>query len=114
MMRRVVTDDSVDAVIEHVDPGPPVADILAHVATVVYSLVVSLIGLDTLLTALGARQSNGFVSFIDRLSDPLLAPFSGMFHDQSYWATALVAAVVYTLVYLLVMTALRRDRVVRA
>jgi fluoride ion exporter CrcB/FEX len=110
MARRVYADD-VDTVSEtRVEESTPVAATVANILTVVYGAVMALIGLDVLLEALDANEGNGFVSAIDTLSSPFLAPFEGMFDNQNYWATALVAAVVYTLAYLLAMAALRRSR----
>ena len=108
MARRVLDDEVVHStqVVEH----RPLAATISNVLSVLYTAVVSLIGLDTLLQALEARAGNAFVSAIDRISDPFLAPFNGMFNDQRYWATALIAALVYTVVYLILLTALRRDR----
>jgi uncharacterized protein YggT (Ycf19 family) len=112
MARRVVVDDdravdsySESSVVEH----PSIASVIANVLTALYVAALGLIGLDALLEALNARESNGFVSAIDTLSGPLLAPFRGVFNNQQYWATALIAAVVYTIVYLVAMAVLRRD-----
>lgn len=110
MARRIVTDDDVSVTESRTVESPPLAATIASVVTFVYVAILSLIGLDTLLEALDAREGNGFVRAIDRLSDPFLAPFNGMFSNQSYVLTALVGAVVYTLAYLLLMALLRRDR----
>jgi uncharacterized protein YggT (Ycf19 family) len=112
MARRVVTDDrAVDSYSEsRVVERPPVASVIARVLTAVYVAVISLIGLDALFRALDARESNGFVSAVHSLASPLVAPFRGMFEHQNYWASALIAAVVYTVVYLIAMSVLRRDR----
>ena len=114
MVRRVVTDDrAVDSYAESsVTERPPVASVIARVITVVYVAIISLIGLDALFRALDARESNGFVNAVQTLASPLIAPFRGMFSDQNYWATALIAAVVYTVVYLIAMAVLRRDRTI--
>lgn len=110
-MRRVVTDDSVDQVSEtHVVEHRSLADTIGAVLTVLYTAVLSLIGLDTLLKALDARPENGFVSAIDDVSGVFLRPFDGVFNDQRYWGTALIAAVVYTVIYLIALAAMRRDR----
>ena len=112
MVRRaVVADDRATAYSEStVVDRPSVASLIANVITVLYVAAIGLIGLDALLEAMGARESNGFVSAIDALASPLMAPFRGVFDNQQYWATALIAAVVYTVVYLIAMAALRRDR----
>lgn len=112
MVRRAVVDDraatsySESSVVER----PSVASVIARVLTVLYVTALSLIGLDTLFEAMDANESNGFVNAVDALAAPLVAPFRGMFDNQQYWATALVAAVVYTVVYLIAMAVLRRDR----
>ena len=108
-MTRRVLDDQVVHSSETVE-SRPLAAVVVNVLSVLYTAVVSLIALDTLLEALNAREGNAFVSAIDRLSAPFLTPFNGMFNDQRYWATALIAALVYTVVYLILLAALRRDR----
>ena len=113
MVRRVVVDDdrAVDSYSEsRVTERPPVASVIARVLTAVYAFVISMIALDALFRALDANESNGFVSGVRSIGGALTAPFRGMFDNQNYWATALVAAVVYTVVYLIAMTILRRDR----
>ena len=113
MVRRAVVEDAATtSYAERVEERPPVASIIARVVTVVYVAVVSLIGLDVLFEALDARESNGFVNAVDTLAGPLTAPFEGIFANQQYWATALIAAVVYTIVYLIAMAVLRRDRTI--
>lgn len=112
MVRRtVVADDARTSVSEStIVDRPSIASVIANVITVVYVAALCLIGLDTLLEALDARQSNGFVNAIDSLAAPLVAPFRGVFENQQFWATALIAAVVYTIGYLIAMAVLRRDR----
>ena len=113
MNRRVVVDDNraVDSYSEaRVTEHQPVASVIARVLTVVYVAVISLIGLDALMRLLDANEGNGFVSGIRTLASPLVAPFRGMFDDGGYWPAALTAAVVYTVVYLIAMAILRRDR----
>lgn len=113
MVRRAVIDDSTAAYSEStVVDRPSIASVIANVLTALYVAVLGLIGLDTLLKAMDARESNGFVSAIDTLASPLMAPFRGVFDNQQYWATALIAAVVYTIGYLIAMAVLRRDRTI--
>lgn len=112
MVRRAVVDEAGTTALSEsrIVERPSVASMIANVVRALYVAVVGLIGLDTLLEALDANESNGFVSAIDTLATPLMAPFRGVFDNQQYWATALVAAVVYTIVYLVAMAVLRRDR----
>lgn len=112
-MRRAVVDDRVagSSVSEsRTVERPAIASVIANVVTVLYVAVVSFIGLDTLLRAMDARRANGFVSAVHSVASPLVAPFRGVFSDQRWWAAALIAAVVYTIVYVLLMAVLRRDR----
>ncbi len=111
-MRRAVVDDRAASSVSEatVVERPAIASVIANVVTVLYVAVVSFIGLDTLLRALGARRGNGFVHAVHAVAAPLVAPFRGVFSDQRWWAAALIAAVVYTIVYVLLMAALRRDR----
>ena len=112
-MRRVVTGDAVDSVSEtRVVEHQSVADTIAAILSVIYTAIMSIIGLDTLLKALDAREANGFVSAIDTVAGVFLRPFEGVFSDQRYWGTALIAAAVYTVIYLIAMAAMRRDRMV--
>jgi uncharacterized protein YggT (Ycf19 family) len=114
MVRRVVVDDdraTADSYSEQrVTERPSIASLVSTVLTVVYAFVISMIGLDVLFRALDANEGNGFVSAVRNIAKPLLAPFRNMFDDQNYWGTALVAAVVYTVVYVIAMAILRRDR----
>ena len=112
MVRRAVVEDpaTTSSYAERVEERPSIASVIASVLTVVYVAVVALIGLHALFDALDARESNGFVNAVETLASPLIAPFDGIFANQQHWATALIAAVVYTIVYLIAMAVLRRDR----
>ncbi|HVF06854.1 MAG TPA: hypothetical protein VNA20_18600 [Frankiaceae bacterium] len=116
MVRRAVVEDSTTPASSYhesrVDERPSAASLITTVLTVVYVLVISLLGLHALFEALNARESNGFVNAIETLASPLMAPFNGIFANQQHWATALIAAVVYTIVYLIAMAILRRDRTI--
>lgn len=110
MARRVYADDAVAVSETRTVESAPIATTIANVITVLYVAIVSLIALDTLLEALGAREENGFVSAIDSIAGAFMSPFNGIFDNQQYWATALIAAAVYTVIYLVAMAALRRPR----
>lgn len=111
-MRRVVVDEPVASshAGSRVVHGPSAASVVVSILTVLYVAAVAVIGLDTLLEALDARESNALVSAIDAVASVLVAPFRGIFDGQQFWATALIAAVAYTIVYLVAMAVLRRDR----
>lgn len=112
MVRRVaVSDRTADSYAESsVVERPSVASLIVRAVTAVYVAVVSFIGLDALLRALHARPENGFVHAIHSIARPLVAPFHGVFANQQWWASALIAAVVYTVVYLILVAVLGRDR----
>ncbi len=112
MVRRAAVYEPVTGTYDesHVVVRPSVASVVANVVTGTYVTILSVLGLDTLLRALGARRSNGLVSFVHALIRPLTAPFQGVFAHQQYWATALIASVVFTIGYVIVMAALGRDR----
>ena len=114
MVRRAVVDDTATRSYaeSRIDERPSVASIIVNVFTVLYVVTIGLLGLHALFEALDANEGNGFVSAVTTLASPLMAPFDGIFDNQPHWATALIAAVVYTIVYLVAMALLRRDRTI--
>ena len=115
MVRRAVVEDDTATTSyaeSRVVERPSIASVISTVLTVLYVTVISLLGLHALFEALDARESNGFVNAVETLASPLMAPFDGIFANQQHWATALIAAVVYTIVYLIAMAVLRRDRTI--
>lgn len=80
-------------------------------------LIVAFIGFDTLFRLLEANKNNAIVSFVRDVAAFLLAPFDGMFNDQSYLLTALIAVLGYCLVAAIILMIARsiessiRDRV---
>ena len=74
----------------------------------IFGLIVALVGLRFLFRLLGANPGNGFVSLIYGLSGPLVAPFAGIFGQDTVvdsvgvagvfeWASV-IALVVYGLI----------------
>jgi uncharacterized protein YggT (Ycf19 family) len=112
MVRRaVMSDRTADSYAESsVVERPSIASLIARAISAVYTAVVLLIGLDALLRALHARPANDFVHAIHSIANPLVAPFRGVFSNQQWWATALIAVVVYTAIYLILMAVLGRSR----
>src|SRR5262249_53886137 len=51
---------------------------VSQVVDYVFYLIYGIIGLEIVLDALGARESAGFMRFVDALGAPLLAPFRGL------------------------------------
>jgi hypothetical protein len=69
--------------------------------------VVGLIGFDTLFSLLGANDQNVIVAFAGVAGTVLLAPFVGMFEDQDYLLTSLIAILGYALLAGIVLAFLR-------
>lgn len=109
MARRVYVDEPVTTAADPT-PGADAGVVLSNVVTALYVAIIAVIGIDALLQATNANEANGFVRLMDTLSAPFLAPFTNMFDDQRYLATALIAAAVYTAAYLILMAVLRRGR----
>jgi hypothetical protein len=65
------------------------------------AFILLIIGIDTLLRLLDANTGNVVVGVIRRVADWLLAPFAGIFDGQSFLLTALIAAIVYWLIAVL-------------
>jgi uncharacterized protein YggT (Ycf19 family) len=76
----------------------PAARIISFIAGV----IITLITLRFILLLLEANQGNGFVDFILAVTDPLVAPFNGIFGNPSDTVRiepqSIVAVVVYGLV----------------
>lgn len=60
--------------------------------------VVGFIGFATLFELLGAREQNVIVRFVAMVAGWFLAPFQGMFDDQEFLLTAIIAVLGYSLV----------------
>lgn len=81
--------------------------ILSYLIKVVFAIVEFLIGLRVLLLLFGANPANGFVAWVYDNSQPLVAPFQGIFPTVSQGRfivdfSALFAMVVYAFVVWLV------------
>lgn len=60
-------------------------------------VIVGFIGFDTLFRLLEANETNVIVAFTRAVANLFLAPFQGMFPDQDYLLTALIAVLGYSL-----------------
>jgi uncharacterized protein YggT (Ycf19 family) len=118
----------------HVDPGydaivaPPAASpgsLAKRIASLVFGVIVALIGLRIVLLLVVANESNAIVNFIYNVTEPLVAPFRGILSLDTvtpgggsvFDVAALVALVGWALIYALVMAILRlgdRERVTTA
>lgn len=54
---------------------------VSQIVDYLFYLIYGFIGLEIILDLLGARESNAFNRFIERVSSPLLAPFRGLLAD---------------------------------
>jgi hypothetical protein len=95
---RVRVDDTDDLTDE------PVVNVFARVIYFLASIVVGLLLVRFLLSMLGANRLNAFADFVYSASQPLVAPFFGLFNYQAQFGVArfefetLIAAFVYVLV----------------
>lgn len=60
-------------------------------------VIVGFIGFDTLFELLGANTDNVIVGFTESVAGWFLAPFQGVFPEQDYLLTALIAILGYSL-----------------
>jgi YggT family protein len=98
----------------YVEREDPLA-VVRRVVGLIFGILIAVIGLRILLLALGANEGNGLVDGIYGISEPLVAPFRGVFSmdevrpaGQSVLDIAAVVAIVgWSLIGLLVMAILR-------
>jgi hypothetical protein len=60
-------------------------------------IIVGFVGLDTLFQLLGALEDNAIVRLVRFVAGIFLAPFEGMFEDQEFLLTAVIAVLGYSL-----------------
>jgi uncharacterized protein YggT (Ycf19 family) len=85
---------------------------VSQVVDYIFYFIYALIGLETLLELLGARETNAFKNFIDALTAPLLLPFNRLMPDLASGrfqlkVSYLVALLVYVMLHLAVNGLLR-------
>lgn len=98
----------------YAEPNDPLA-VVRRVLGLIFGIMVALIALRILLLALGANEGNALVDGIYGLSEPLVAPFRGVFSMDEVRPTgnsvfdiaALVAIVGWSLLWLLITAILR-------
>ena len=80
------------------------ANKLIQLVYFVVGVIVALLGIRFVLQLLGASEASGFVSLIYRLTEPLVAPFYGVFQTTvAYGAARLeLESIVAMIVYLLI------------
>lgn len=60
-------------------------------------VIIGFVGFATLFDLLGAREENVIVRFVNSVAGVFLAPFEGMFNDQEFLLTAIIAVLGYSL-----------------
>jgi|ERR1041384_814820 uncharacterized protein YggT (Ycf19 family) len=85
---------------------------ISQVVDYIFYVIYGLISLEIVLDLLGARESNAFNRFVERVTQPLLGPFRGLFADPSSGRFQLrlsyiIALVVYILLHLAINGLLR-------
>jgi hypothetical protein len=73
-----------------------------RVVNAILALVLLIIAVDTVLRLLNANTGNVIVRLFRSAADWLLAPFTAMFSGQSFLLTALIGAVFYWLIAMLI------------
>lgn len=90
--------------------------VAARIIKFIAGIVIGLITLRFILLLLEANQNSGFVDFVISVTDPLVAPFSGIFGNPTDTVRvepqSLVAIVVYALIAwgLVYLTRINRPR----
>jgi YggT family protein len=111
-------DPAYDAVVA---PAPNPANLARRIVSLLFGVIVVLIGLRIVLLIVVANQSNAIVDFIYTVTEPLVAPFRGILSLDTvtpgggsvFDVAALVALIGWALIYALIMAILRlgdRDR----
>jgi uncharacterized protein YggT (Ycf19 family) len=83
----VVPTTGTSQVVERSDVKPSGGEMLRRVVVLIFGVIQSLIVLRIVLLLLNARESNGVVQFILEGSQPLVAPFIGIFNRDSLHAS---------------------------
>jgi uncharacterized protein YggT (Ycf19 family) len=99
----------------YVEPGPTPLMMMRRVIGLIFGILIGLIVLRVLLLLLGANADNGIVDTIYGLSEPLVAPFRGIFAlnkispngVSTLDIAALVAIVGWFLIWLVVYAILK-------
>lgn len=70
-------------------------------------VIVGFVGFATLFDLLGAREENLIVRFVTIVAGFFLVPFEGMFDDQEFLLTAIIAVLGYSLLAGIVLAVIR-------
>ena len=99
----------------NVAAGPGPTSLAKRIVSLLFGVLVVLIGLRILLLLIVANQSNAIVDFIYNVTEPLVAPFRGILSIDTvspggpsvFDVGALVALIGWLLIYALIMAILR-------
>ena len=99
----------------YVDTGPTALTVVRRIVGLIFGVIIGLIVLRVILLLLGANSDNGIVDTIYGLSEPLVAPFRGIFALNTVSPNgvstldiaALVAIIGWLIIYLLVFAILK-------
>lgn len=78
---------------------------ISQVIDYIFFLIYTIIVLEIVLEAAGARQGSGFKQFMDGLSAPFLRPFGGLLREFSHGPYELVLSYVMALVVYMILHA---------
>jgi uncharacterized protein YggT (Ycf19 family) len=90
---------------------------IEQLVRLIVGVIDTLLAIRIVLELLGANSANGFASFIYGITDPLVAPFAGLFNYTlqtgvvRFDLPALIAILVYSLIGYIVARLLRVGRV---
>jgi hypothetical protein len=70
-------------------------------------VIIGFVGFDTLFRLLQAREENAIVGVVRSAATVFLAPFEGMFEEQEYLMTAIIAVLGYCLLAAIVLAVVR-------
>lgn len=100
-----------------VEYRPSGVELAQRIITLIFGLIIGLIGVRVLLLLVAAREGNDLVRFIYSLSDVFVAPFRGILRIDEVQAgvssldiAAVVAIVGWAIVYLIILAVLNIGR----
>ncbi len=87
-----------------VEPAVPANDVAVRIVYLIVGIINTLLGIRFVFVLLGANSSNGIANFVYSVTQPLLAPFFGLFNYKAVYGTVrfefetLVAMAFYSLI----------------
>lgn len=102
-IERIETDNSAPAIASE----PEATSVVSRIVQLVVGIIEGLLALRLVFRLLGANPNTGFVQFVYSITDPLVAPFAGIFRTPSVQGnvaaatidtSTIVAMIVYALI----------------